>query len=1027
MNIPKFQTGFMRLCLAIAGCGLVGSVAHATTYTETAEAFRNPMKGFRPSRYIYDQAFSNQEYATVYKDYIPYSSLEASAGDGVQKIKDYADARWAGIETRNIKVIPRVLIVYPGTGEFWPGDIPHDGTAGQWNTDTLKNRLAAMVGKLAQAWDNDPRVAAVELGLWGKWGEHNIYPDQINGSDRIPAAFQQALGDAATSAFHNKIVMVRYPETFTGYNFGMIWDSFALPDDMAWANAMLARNTWQTRMISGEVAYDWGNQSQLGGSPDGTLGSTSNTDYVIGWIQQLHVSSLGWIAEYTQGNPTVAANAARMQKVFGYRFVVTDATVPVSVNAGGTLGLSFTVANRGSAPFYYAWPIEVSLLDDNRSVVWSTTLSTDIRTWLPGNSYAVNASFTVPTSVPNGTYTLALAILDPAGGKPSLRFANTNYYTGGRTPLARVGVGQTAANQNLGSFSGLQADQTLAYSLGTGAQIPAVPTPLAPTAGNGSVSLSWSASAGATSYTVLRSTTSGSGYAVIVNTAGTSFTDSGLTNGTTYYYVVRASNAAGTSGNSNQVSATPSGSVASATYEAEASANTLAGGAVVASSTSSSGGMKVGYLGNGGTLTFNGVNVASAGSYTLTISYLTGEARSLRVTVDGGTPVTSSLTSTGGWDTVGSFATGIALNAGANTIRLDNPGGWAPDIDKIVISGGGAVNPPAAPTGLTANAGNGSVSLAWSASSGATSYAILRSTSSGSGYTSIASTSGTSYVDATVSNGTTYYYVVTASNAGGASGNSSQASATPTGGVTTPAAPTGLAATAGNASVALSWNASSGATSYTLLRSTTSGSGYASLATISGTSYTDTGVSNGTTYYYVVRAANTAGTSGNSAPASAVPAAGGGGGGVPVTIDSFASSAQFYAGKNDLNQSIGGTCSWYLGSDPGGNVVLNSSSAGQYYQEDINRSLAGASAIRLRVRDWWASDTAEHWKVIVNDGADHASAVLSTYGTVTDGYTDLSIPIAAFGSVNLSDVISIRIVHNDSVYAALLLDTISVQ
>ena len=161
MNIPKFQTGFMRLCLAIAGCGLVGSVAHATTYTETAEAFRNPMKGFRPSRYIYDQAFSNQEYATVYKDYIPYSSLEASAGDGVQKIKDYADARWAGIETRNIKVIPRVLIVYPGTGEFWPGDIPHDGTAGQWNTDTLKNRLAAMVGKLAQAWDNDPRVAAV--------------------------------------------------------------------------------------------------------------------------------------------------------------------------------------------------------------------------------------------------------------------------------------------------------------------------------------------------------------------------------------------------------------------------------------------------------------------------------------------------------------------------------------------------------------------------------------------------------------------------------------------------------------------------------------------------------------------------------------------------------------------------------------------------------------------------------------------------------------------------------------------------
>ncbi len=92
------------------------------------------------------------------------------------------------------------------------------------------------------------------------------------------------------------------------------------------------------------------------------------------------------------------------------------------------------------------------------------------------------------------------------------------------------------------------------------------------------------------------------------------------------------------------------------------------------------------------------------------------------------------------------------------------------------------------------------------------------------------------------------------------------------GGVTVPGAPTGFTATAGNQQVALSWNAVSGAANYHVKRSTTSGSGYAQIASPSTTTYTDTGVTNGTTYYYVVTAVNSAGESGNSAEASAKPA-----------------------------------------------------------------------------------------------------------------------------------------------------------
>ena len=94
-------------------------------------------------------------------------------------------------------------------------------------------------------------------------------------------------------------------------------------------------------------------------------------------------------------------------------------------------------------------------------------------------------------------------------------------------------------------------------------------------------------------------------------------------------------------------------------------------------------------------------------------------------------------------------------------------------------AGGNTGNPPAAPSGLTATAGTGQVSLSWTASHGASSYSIKRSTASGGPYTPIGTATTNSYVDTSVTQGTTYYYVVTASNSSGQSGDSNQVSATP--------------------------------------------------------------------------------------------------------------------------------------------------------------------------------------------------------------------------------------------------------
>jgi endo-1,4-beta-xylanase len=86
-------------------------------------------------------------------------------------------------------------------------------------------------------------------------------------------------------------------------------------------------------------------------------------------------------------------------------------------------------------------------------------------------------------------------------------------------------------------------------------------------------------------------------------------------------------------------------------------------------------------------------------------------------------------------------------------------------------------------------------------------------------------------------------------------------------------APTGLAATAGAAQVQLIWNPVTGATGYNVKRATTSGGPYTTIATVTGTSFTDTGVTNGTTYFYVVSAFNANGESANSGQVSATPLA----------------------------------------------------------------------------------------------------------------------------------------------------------
>jgi len=426
--------------------------------------------------------------------------------------------------------------------------------------------------------------------------------------------------------------------------------------------------------------------------------------------------------------------------------------------------------------------------------------------------------------------------------------------------------------------------------------VPPTPAGLTAIAGNGLVVLDWPASSGATSYNVLRSTTTGGGYtAIATNVTGpvvgsdvpdATYTDNSVANGTTYYYVVAAVNPNGQSSDSIEANATPS-------------AGTPPAPPAPTGLTATPGNLQA-------TLNWN----ASSGAATYTIQRTALTTGAVVTDPDGSAPtitVNSFVTGTNYTDT------GLANNvAYSYTVSAANANGQSAPSTPAIVTPEPAI--PPAPAGLAATVNSNQVSLSWNVVSTASSYVLQRATSSSGPYTAVDYPAWlTIFTDTNVNYNTTYYYEVASANLAGIGSNSAPLSVT-----TGPAPPASITAVPGNAQVSLSWSASAGATNYVLQRSTTSGGPYATVVSTANTSYLDTGLSNGTTYYYVVYAVGPYGQSPLSAQASATPS------GSVIAGLVWSGAAGSAWDTTTTNWLLGQTATVYSNGD---NVTFNDSSA----------------------------------------------------------------------------------------------------
>jgi fibronectin type 3 domain-containing protein len=223
--------------------------------------------------------------------------------------------------------------------------------------------------------------------------------------------------------------------------------------------------------------------------------------------------------------------------------------------------------------------------------------------------------------------------------------------------------------------------------------------------------------------------------------------------------------------------------------------------------------------------------------------------------------------------TVTNFNVGTISGIGMNV-----QGGGEITVDEIRIADtyvdviDAVVTPPNAPTGLTATPGNNAIALSWTAATGGApvSYNIKRATDAEGPFTVIGTRAAPSlsFTDA-VLGGVTYHYVVSAVNAIGESPDSAPVSAAAI--LAPPPAPVGLSATAGDSEVSLSWQATNFASGYEIKRASSAAGPFVSIGTTTGLTFTDTGVTNAQTYFYVVAALNAGGSGPNSSAVSATP------------------------------------------------------------------------------------------------------------------------------------------------------------
>ncbi|MCA0397413.1 MAG: T9SS type A sorting domain-containing protein [Bacteroidetes bacterium] len=371
-----------------------------------------------------------------------------------------------------------------------------------WNSNFFLTRVEALLSAMASHFNSTTYkgvsyanvIGYVDIGIFGSWGEWN-HSSIINSPSEFPtgrqatAASLNRIIDAHIKAFPN-YPLIANMHVFDGNQFANVQvppatGYYALTVSNAWGKLGVKRMNWgrgweyyvlastlnNPTVYNGlrfgtEISERWKYAPINGEGPCYTTAEGGNAPFwnLMNEVLTNHMSSLGngnFCGE--QYNAAGVANLRAALKMAGYRVVVESGSMTTDVKTNQTTNITLNWKNIGNAPVYEFWDVMYELQNQStNAVVWSTKSSHNLRFWLPQSAATqVSDNFTIPSSVPAGTYKMVLKVVDPKGYRRPLPLAITGRLTDGGY-LLRSNIAVTAGNANATTVTvNAGADQNL--------------------------------------------------------------------------------------------------------------------------------------------------------------------------------------------------------------------------------------------------------------------------------------------------------------------------------------------------------------------------------------------------------------------------------------------------------------------------------------------------------------------------------------------------------------------------------------
>ena len=520
----------------------------------------------------------------------------------------------------------------------------------------------------------------------------------------------------------------------------------------------------------------------------------------------------------SQGRPTLKWNAvsgAAKYEVYRARSLNGDYIKYSTVT--GTSYTNTSYIENGNTYYYKVR----ALKSDGTAGAWSSVVSVTYKQTLPAptvtggndaqgrptltwNAVSGAAKYEVYRArSKDGTYTKYSTTTGTA-------YTNSSYLTSGATYYYKVRA--LGANGNAGPYSAV-VSVTCRLKL-------TAPSVTGGTDAQGRPTLKWNAVSGAAKYEVYRARSMNGDYIKYSTVTGTSYTNTSyLANGTTYYYKVRALGSDGSYG--------PYSTPVSVTYKAPFGAPLVTGS-----------------KDSQGRPALKWDKVTDAAKYEV-----------YRARSKDGTYSLMSTQSATGYTNTSYLANGTTYYYKVRALKAN---GTASAYSSVVTITYGTVPTPAAPAMRSAKADSAGITVSWDTAANAVTYNVYRTADAGSSWTQVASSvKGTSYKDTTVKKGVKYGYKVRGVASDGKTlgpMSSTGVTAKVTAASTTPDYVKLTSARRVTGGIQLTWESAADAKTYNVYRKVDGASGWTLLASsVSGTSYKDTSGRSGTTYAYTVR------------------------------------------------------------------------------------------------------------------------------------------------------------------------------